>query len=205
MAYARSETVFQIGRHAMAPEARRTLRESGELAALAHPLRLDLLNHLMSTGPATASQCARAVGDTPSNCSYHLRYLARHGLVQPVESEADQDNRERPWRATITGFRVDPDQPDPQQEAALGTIALERHQRLAREFLATRDNLDPSWRTASDISTYTLRMTAAELAELGSRLDALIRPYIAATRRDVQDHDASLVHLGLHAFPLAER
>jgi DNA-binding transcriptional ArsR family regulator len=188
----------------MAPEARRTIKEPGELAALAHPLRLDLINHLMSSGPATASQCARALGDTPSNCSYHLRYLARYGLVEPVDGGAGPvDNRERPWRATITGFQVD--QRDPQQEAAVATIALQRDQRLAREHLARRDDLDPAWRAASEMSTYTLRMTAAELAALGSRLDELIRPYIAATRQDVQDGDASLVHLGLHAFPLAER
>ena len=66
-------------------QTRRTVGEPDELAALAHPLRLDLLNHLMSSGPATASQCARAVDDTPSNCSYHLRYLARYGLVEPVD------------------------------------------------------------------------------------------------------------------------
>jgi DNA-binding transcriptional ArsR family regulator len=190
----------------MAPEARRTIRDPGELAALAHPLRLDLINHLMSSGPATASQCARAVGDTPSNCSYHLRYLARHGLVEPDDGAAGQvDNRERPWRATITGFRVDPDQRDPQQESALANINLQRDHRLAREHLATRDSLDPAWRAASGMSTYTLRMSAAELTELGNRLDSLIRPYIAATRRDVEDRDAALVHLGLHAFPLAER
>ena len=189
----------------MAPEARRTIRDSGEVAALAHPLRLDLINHLMSRGPATASQCARAVGDTPSNCSYHLRYLARHGLVEPVESEPDQDSRERPWRATITGFHVDLDQPDPQQEATLANIALQRDQRLAREHMATRDSLEPAWRAASGMNTYTLRMTAAELDELGNRLDALIRPYIAATRPAVTDHGAALVHLGLHAFPVAER
>jgi hypothetical protein len=189
----------------MAPAARRTVREPGELAALAHPVRLDLINHLMSSGPATASQCARAVGDTPSNCSYHLRYLARHRLVEPVETGADQDNREHPWRATITGFQVDPDQPDPQQETALATIALQRDLRLAREHLAHRGDLAPAWRAVSDPSSYTLRMTATELDELTKRLDALIRPYIAATRQQVPDGDASLVHLGLHAFPLAER
>jgi DNA-binding transcriptional ArsR family regulator len=189
----------------MGREARRTITEPEALRALAHPVRYELLNHLISTGPATASQCARAVGDTPSNCSYHLRYLARHGLVEPVENEPDQDNRERPWRANITGFRVDLDQPDPQQEATLANIALQRDQRLAREHLATRDSLEPAWRAASGMNNYTLRMTAAELEELGSRLDALIRPYIAATRAATGQDHAALVHLGIHAFPLVER
>ena len=34
---------------------RRAITTPDDLAALAHPLRLDLLNHLISSGPATAS------------------------------------------------------------------------------------------------------------------------------------------------------
>ena len=88
------------------PERRPVLTDPDVLEALAHPVRLDLLSYLMSNGPATASTCARAVGDTPSNCSYHLRTLARHGLVERVEST---DRRQRPWRATITGFDLNLD------------------------------------------------------------------------------------------------
>src|ERR1700759_5782882 len=86
-------------------ERRPVLTDPEVLEALAHPVRLDLLTYLMSDGPASASQCARAVGDTPSNSSYHLRTLARHGLVEPVQSP---DRRQRPWRATITGFTPPP-------------------------------------------------------------------------------------------------
>jgi DNA-binding transcriptional ArsR family regulator len=180
-------------------QSRRVVSEPDELAALAHPLRLDLLNHLMSDGPATASQCARAVGDTPSNCSYHLRYLARHGLVEPVpkgETDDEGDNRERPWRATITGFSFE----SGPQGRALAAITLQRDHRLAREYLGRLDEVDPAWREVGGLSTYTLRMTPAELEELGKRLDALIRPYIAATRGPVDGAD--LVHLGLNAFSL---
>ncbi len=173
---------------------RRVVSQPDELAALAHPLRLDLLNHLMSNGPATASQCARAVGDTPSNCSYHLRYLARYGLVEPVDDEGD--NRERPWRATITGFSFDTGP----QGKTLAAIALQRDHRLAREYLGRIDDVDPVWRDVGGLSTYTLRMTPAELGDLQHRLDALIRPYIAATRGTVEGAD--LVHLGLSAFSL---
>jgi DNA-binding transcriptional ArsR family regulator len=186
----------------MAPERRHKVEQSGELTALAHPLRLDLLNHLMATGPATASACARALGDSPSNCSYHLRFLARHGLVEPIDgADVPADGRERPWRATITGFDVDREHADPAQEAAFAAIALQRDQRLAREFLARRDDLDPRWVEVSGLSTYTLRMSPAEAATLLERLDALIRPFIAATR-DTAPEDADLVHLGLHHFPL---
>lgn len=199
-------------------ETRRTVGTPDELAALAHPLRLDLLNHLMSSGPATASQCARAIGDTPSNCSYHLRYLARHGLVEPAlepepapeqasepepvedprqaQETAQRDNRERPWRATITGFSFG----SGPQTKTLAAITLQRDHRLARDYLGRVDHIDEAWREAGGLSTYTLRMTPAELAELYQRLDALIRPFIAATRGAVDG--AELVHLGLNAFAL---
>ena len=62
-------------------ENRPNLSDPAVIDALAHPVRLDVLGYLMSVGSATASQCARAVGDTPSNCSYHLRVLAAHGFA----------------------------------------------------------------------------------------------------------------------------
>src|SRR5262245_18842475 len=129
----------------MGREARRTLNEPETTRALAHPVRLELLNYLMANSPATASQCARAVGDTPSNCSYHLRALAKVGLVAPDESN---DARERPWRALITGFTTDESDENAQNIAAL---MLQRDQRLAREFLARRDRLPVRWREVSGL------------------------------------------------------
>ena len=185
----------------MSPERRTTISEPEAMAALAHPVRLDLLNHLMSDGPATASQCARAVGDTPSNCSYHLRTLAKHGLVA---AEQSGDGRERPWRALVTGLTVEGVRDEPGSSRARGAAALlaltvQRDQRLVRDYLAHRDQVPRRWRQADGYHTYTLRMTPAELDALTERLDELIRPYIAATREDAP-RNADLVHLGLHAF-----
>src|SRR5215470_19444515 len=112
----------------MAAEARKRITEPAVLEALAHPVRLDLINYLMSGGPATASTCARAVGDTPSNCSYHLRTLARFGLVGEVPSV---DGRERPWRALVTGLITNPDDPSEPlspQAARAFAVALRRDQ-----------------------------------------------------------------------------
>jgi DNA-binding transcriptional ArsR family regulator len=181
-------------------QARPVLTESSVLEALAHPVRLDVLNYLMSDGPATASVCARAVGDTPSNCSYHLRVLARHGLVRAGESA---DGRERPWQTVLTGFRTDEGEPGSQQarsSAALAAASVQLDQRLVRKHLAHRGELAAEWRAADAYSSYTLRATPAEVRELVDRLDALIRPLIAATREDAPAA-AELVHVGLHAFP----
>lgn len=180
-------------------QRRPVLSESAVLAALAQPVRLDVLNYLMSAGPATASVCARAVGDSPSNCSYHLRVLARHGLVEADESG---DGRERPWRATVTGFSIEDSAlaSNDSAGAALLAASLQLDQRLARGYLAGRASAPPQWRAADAYAAYTLRATPQELSELVDRLDALIRPLIAATRDDAPPA-AELVHVGLQAFP----
>jgi DNA-binding transcriptional ArsR family regulator len=174
------------------------------LEALAHPVRLDLLTYLMAEGPASASTCARAVGDTPSNSSYHLRTLARYGLVEPV---ASTDRRQRPWRATITGFALDEDADPVTAEgrgaAAVMAASLALQQRLAREYLSHRDAVPSAWRDADLASQYTLRVSPSELKALGEQLDALIRPLIAAGRERAPD-DAALVNLDLFAFPRLE-
>ena len=183
----------------MAAERRRRITQDTELEALAHPLRLELLEHLLAAGPATASACARAVGDTPSNCSYHLRVLARAALVG---EDASPDGRERPWRALVTGFDTPADAGEPftALERRLRSLETRQEQRLLAEYLARRDDVPRSWREADALSMYSLRLTAAELSDLNGRLDAAIRPYIAATRED-DPRGAELVRLTLHAFP----
>jgi DNA-binding transcriptional ArsR family regulator len=190
----------------MARENRRRLTEPETVRALAHPVRLELLIHLMSTGPATASECARAVGDSPSNCSYHLRVLAKHGLVA---SEGSDDGRERPWRAKVTGIEspggeTGPGTPEAADAAALRAVSVQRDQRLLLDYLARRDAVDERWRGVDMYNSYTLRATPEEMRALGDRLDALIRPYIAATREDTPD-GADLVHVNLTAFPRETR
>lgn len=186
----------------MPKEKRVSIGEPQVMAALTHPVRLSLLNYLMAAGPATASQCARAVADTPSNCSYHLRTLARHGLVAP---ESSTDARQRPWRALITGLSTEGARDEPgsargDAAAALLAVAVQLDQQAVRGYLSRRDKVAKKWRAVDTHATYTLRMTPAELEALSGRLDALIRPFIAATRDDVPAR-AELVHLGIHAFP----
>jgi DNA-binding transcriptional ArsR family regulator len=182
----------------MSKENRPVLDEPEALKALTHPVRLDVLRHLMATGPTTASECARAVGDSPSNCSYHLRVLAKHGLVQ---SEPSADGRERPWRAIVTGLSTERAMLDGNAGAALLATSLQVDQRLARDYIARRRDVEPRWRKVDAFNSYGLLVTPAELADLVESLDALIRPYIAATRDDAPKRAAS-VQLALEAFPL---
>ncbi len=184
----------------VAAENRPRIDDPAALEALAHPLRLDVLGFLMAQGPATASECARAVGDTPSNCSYHVRVLAKHGLVEHVPSE---DGRERPWRATVTGVVTDPDSADPRVRAGATAVigaSIQLDYQLAREHLRTRDRIAGPWHDADAHVNYGLRVTPDELRGILERIDAIVRPYISPLREDAPE-DAALANLSLLAFP----
>jgi DNA-binding transcriptional ArsR family regulator len=183
----------------MSPEPRR-IDDLAALKALAHPLRVALLSHLLAAGPSTASACAEAVGSTGSNCSWHLRQLAQHGFVERVEA---RDGRERPWRSTEVGFALGGDPADPAvrtQQDALVALQLDQEHRLAQAFLDERRELDAAWREASTVHGYTLIATATELAELLERVDGLLRPYLSPVREDAPE-GARTVHVGVRAFP----
>ncbi|HEX2157402.1 MAG TPA: winged helix-turn-helix domain-containing protein [Actinomycetes bacterium] len=186
-------------------ERRMEVTDGAVLAALAHPLRLALLYQLNALGSRTASQCALALGETPANCSYHLRQLAKAGLV--VRDEAG-NGRERPWRSVYTGLDLSPavDDPDPEvvtaaraTRMALANAEIEEHARLARQYLRLEPRVPREWREAGTGASYSLRLTAEELAALVETLDAAIRPYIGLTRTDPPE-GAQPVHLDLKAF-----
>jgi DNA-binding transcriptional ArsR family regulator len=182
-------------------ERRVRLSDPRALRALAHPLRLALLDRLMSFGEQTAAQCAAALGSTASNCSYHLRALGRVGLVEPA---ASTDGRERPWRATATGLEFGPRDAagSPASGAAalaVDDLALAGDEELTRSARARHQQQPPDWRAAEAYHSYGLRVTAAELRRLVDAIDRLVRPYIGATRSGAPD-DADVAHLRLLAF-----
>ena len=181
------------------PERRMRITDARTLRVLSHPLRLRLLNYLMAMGPRTASQCAKAVGDTPSNCSYHLRQLAGAGLVARVQAS---DGRERPWQPQWTGIEVSEELAGsmaPTTAAALAGAGLDHNDELAGRFLRLVGQVDPAWRDASQFHDYALRLTSGELIELAAAIDKAIRPFIGLTRTNAPA-DACPVHLELRAF-----
>ena len=76
------------------------------MRALAHPVRLAILERLQRHGPSTATALAPEVGASPSVTSWHLRHLARHALVR--DSDHPGTGRERWWEASARGFRFTP-------------------------------------------------------------------------------------------------
>ena len=68
------------------PITRRRVTSAADMKALAHPVRLDVLELLIVNGPMTASDAAVQLDQTPANVSWHLRKLAEHGFVRQATS-----------------------------------------------------------------------------------------------------------------------
>ncbi|RLK58273.1 ArsR/SmtB family transcription factor [Actinokineospora cianjurensis] len=180
------------------PERMR-IRDVELMRALAHPLRVALLGYLMAVGPRTASECAAAVDSSASNCSWHLRQLAKWGLVEPVPGA---DGRERPWRPTQVGLEVGEFDPDPAirgAQLAVFGAALGNEQVLTQRYIDVAGDLDPQWRRASQLNQYSLRISPDELAALNDKIDAMVRPYVSTIREDAPD-DARPVQASWRAF-----
>ena len=157
----------------MAHEPRR-LADPRELRAIAHPLRMNILEVLMLEGPMTASELGARLGQSPANCSWHLRKLAEHGFVAEAEGGT---GRQRPWQATHRGMIWD--EGDGSAEAVLADQTLTRVM-LDREvdrFVAAsqrRAGEPQPWREAASASQSMLWLTAEELAEVNRQLKELL-------------------------------
>jgi len=90
MSINRSEPEAQAGRSPL-----RRIADVPTMRAMAHPVRLALLEALGRREPLTATEAAEIVGESPSACSFHLRMLAKYGLV---EDAGGATGRRRPWR-----------------------------------------------------------------------------------------------------------
>jgi DNA-binding transcriptional ArsR family regulator len=152
-------------------EGPRIVDDVRALRALAHPVRLALIEHLTVEGPLTATEASSLVGESPSSCSFHLRQLAKYGFV---EETGEGTGRRRPWRVTRLGMRLDPDAADPAVARAgleVGALLRDRQLERYRRWRATRAAWPEDWRRAAVDGEFAFWLTPDELAGLGAELE----------------------------------
>lgn len=113
----------------------RRLTTAAELKALAHPLRLAIAERLSVAGPMTATELADVLDESPANCSWHLRKLAEHGLVEETH---DGRGRRRPWRAKQIGMTWDEATDSPRHNEAGKALTEQIIQREVDRFRRNR-------------------------------------------------------------------
>jgi DNA-binding transcriptional ArsR family regulator len=165
----------------MTREENRPITDLGTLKALAHPLRTQLYRGLCVARTATASQLAGQVDEAVALVSYHLRKLAEHGLIEEAEPQS-ADGRERWWQPASDGVSIRDENFRGAPERAAAHLAATRlfHEQRAdmyRRYLDERPTWGPEWNSAAPDNESLLRLTPAELAELGEELLALAKKY----------------------------
>lgn len=146
-----------------------------KLKGLAHPLRSKMFTMLSNKGPATATQLAQALGESSGATSYHLRQLAKYGLIE--EDPRDDNAKERWWRRTPGAVNVSPPKSG---ESPAGKAQRELYYRLWQQernamildfFANGEQENSPEWIQSSSLSSRALWLTREELSELSNELN----------------------------------
>jgi predicted ArsR family transcriptional regulator len=169
---------------------------SAPLVLAAHPVRDGLLA-LLAEGPVTANEAARQLGESSGSCSFHLRQLARAGLVEeaPVAPGAGSGRR-RPWR--LAPLSQEDSEPGPE----LGALLRELENEGYRRWVAGRSQVEQRWQ-ADEAASHVLWLTPEEMTAVAAAVRAVAGRYATRDAHPAaRPPDARPVALISRVFPL---
>src|SRR3954449_13315564 len=124
------------------------LTDPRAMRAYAHPVRLALIGLLRRSGPMTATQAAKRLGESSGTCSFHFRQLAKYGFCG---EGPEPRGRAKPWRATAMAtswstMADDRERADAEQH--LNLVVTQRYFEQVTRWLADRREDTPEWQRA---------------------------------------------------------
>jgi predicted ArsR family transcriptional regulator len=171
------------------------------LRAIAHPTRNRILAELHASGSMRAADIAREL-DVPANqASFHLRQLAKYGLVEEAPEEG-RDKRDRVWRLAAAdgiNFRTQDmlDQPG-------GQAAWEVFRRNATawgHFLVDQALAGPDHENKRSLSDSSLRLTQEEAEELMEDLGAVLQRWRERTQGRDDERSTYSIYQMIQPYP----
>jgi Helix-turn-helix domain len=197
-------------RHGDGQRERVDLTDPKAMRALAHPLRWALLEALAQAGTLTATQASEMLNESPANCAFHLRTLAKYGFV---EEAGGGRGRERPWRRTYDtlSWGRNPDDPGATIAAeALDQVWIDRLLNRARRSLTSTASWPRDLDDALGTTSSRLYVTHAEARRLYAMISEAFGqladdPEIASRRNpDRRPADAIPVEFVLLGYPVLD-
>lgn len=182
--------------------ARHIQLDGHALRVLAHPLRARLLSELRQGGAATATTLAGRLTTNTGATSYHLRKLAEVGLV--VET-GEGTGKQRFWAAAQESHGwTDSDVADDPDAVAASSWLRQLYWSAFAENVARwedeRPNWPVAWRDAAHMTDGLLTLTAEELDELMTDLEAVLQRH-RERAGDEPRPGAHRVSIHLYAMP----
>jgi DNA-binding transcriptional ArsR family regulator len=172
------------------------------LRAIAHPLRVRILHELNATGPSRAADLAADL-DIPANqASFHLRQLAKYGLVVEAPEEA-RDRRDRVWKVVSeSGIQLELSEMD---KVPGGPAAVSVWSENSRRF--SHAVVDAIYASAREENAYghlsqgALRLTKDEARELADELTSVVHRWSARTRGRDPERKTYMLMAVLQLYP----
>lgn len=168
------------------------------MRALAHPLRLRIREILDDEGPLTATQLAERIGESPANCSFHLRTLGKYGFIEEAGGGA---GRNRPWQIRRGALHVETEKLT--GDAKRASVAMRDALRGALfrriERWAHRNaDLPKPWRTVGFEMEFDTTLTPEELKQAGERIREVLHS-LRSAEKDAKG--ARRVTVAVQGFP----
>jgi DNA-binding transcriptional ArsR family regulator len=155
----------------------RELRDPKAMRAMAHPVRLQVLEILGEDGPLTATELGERIGESPANTSFHLRTLAKYGFVEEAEGGK---GRSRPWREVKGGLLVREEELDGEARRAAVAMTRARRAMLLRRverWVVERTSYSKRWQKVGFEMEFATRMTADELRKVSRQIGEILEPF----------------------------
>lgn len=154
------------------------VEEPATLRAMAHPIRQEILSALAVREYARAADLAKLLGEPANSISFHLRTLAKAGLIVEAPEQA-RDRRDRVWRRVADRFELHRKMP--------GTMAV-----LAPMLDWLRETLESEADDSvhQEFSAGPEMLTKDEAEELGAELQAVIERWQERTMTAGRDEES---------------
>jgi DNA-binding transcriptional ArsR family regulator len=161
------------------------------LRAIAHPLRTDIFYELYSRGSGRATDIAIALGVPANQVSFHLRTLAKYGLIEEAPEEA-RDRRDRVWRPAAESLNLSSKDFEAKPEGEAAMRVWRRHTSARMHELIDAFHAEPgpddegTARIADDVP---MQLTKAEAEQAASEVYQVLKPWMEHGQERVRSGD----------------
>ena len=187
-------------------EKRGNVHDPRVLRAIAHPVRNRILTELSAGGPMRAADIAQELGIPANQASFHLRQLAKYGLI--VEApEAARDQRDRVWKSADDGglsIDVTALAKEPGGKAA-ATVFLRSAAGYAHQLVEVAYGQERAPETHRSTMDTAVRLTKDEAAQLSAEVSELVQRWTERNRGRGRDRTTYAFHAMLLPQPDAVR
>lgn len=176
------------------------------LRAIAHPTRNRILGELGAAGPLRAADIARELGIPANRASFHLRQLAKYGLIEE-DAAAARDKRDRVWKVSA-GADLDVNLGAIEAEPggkAVSKVFRRSAQSWGHHVIDSALSDERPADTYRSTSENALKLTKDEAVELARALQNVVEEWSERTRAEpAPDRRTYLLYSVLQPYPDVE-